>query len=78
MNFQLTEEQKLIQKTAREFADAELAPGAIERDEKKISRKKSRRRSRKGSRKRKSRKNMMGGAMESSAIKVIYHHQTLK
>ena len=36
MNFQLTEEQKLIQKTARESADAELAPGARERDEKKI------------------------------------------
>ena len=36
MNFQLTEEQKLIQKTAREFAVAELVPGAIERDEKKI------------------------------------------
>ena len=36
MNFQLTEEQKLIQKTTREFADSELAPGAIERDEKKI------------------------------------------
>ena len=36
MNFQLTEEQKLIHKTAREFADAELVPGAIERDEKKI------------------------------------------
>ena len=36
MKFQLTEEQVLIQKTAREFADAELVPGAIERDEKKI------------------------------------------
>ena len=36
MNFRLTEEQKLIQKTAQEFADAELVPGAIERDEKKI------------------------------------------
>jgi len=36
VNFQLTEEQKLIQKTAREFANLELAPGAIERDEKKI------------------------------------------
>ena len=36
MNFQLTEEQQLIQKTAREFAVAELVPGAIERDEKKI------------------------------------------
>ena len=36
MNFQLTEEQILIQKTAREFADTELAPGVVERDEKKI------------------------------------------
>ncbi len=35
MKFQLTEEQVLIQRTAREFADAELVPGAIERDEKK-------------------------------------------
>ncbi len=36
MNFQLTEEQILIQKTARDFADTELAPGVVERDEKKI------------------------------------------
>ena len=36
MNFQLTEEQKLIQKTAREFADTELFPGVVERDDKKI------------------------------------------
>ena len=36
MNFQLTEEQILIQKTAREFADNELASGVVERDEKKI------------------------------------------
>ena len=36
MNFQLTEEQKLIQKTARDFSNAELVPGAIERDERKI------------------------------------------
>ena len=36
MNFQLTEEQILIQKTAREFADTELAPGVVERDDKKI------------------------------------------
>ena len=35
MNFQLTEEQILIQKTARAFADNELAPGAVERDDKK-------------------------------------------
>ena len=36
MNFQLTEEQTLIQKTSREFADTELAPGVVERDDKKI------------------------------------------
>ena len=36
MNFQLTEEQILIQKTARAFADNELTPGAVERDDKKI------------------------------------------
>jgi len=36
VNFELTEEQHLIQKTAQEFADSELVPGAIERDEKKI------------------------------------------
>jgi len=36
MNFQLTEEQILIQKTARKFADTELAPGVVERDDKKI------------------------------------------
>ena len=36
MNFQLTEEQILIQKTVREFADTELAPGVVERDDKKI------------------------------------------
>ena len=36
MNFNLTEEQELIRKTAREFALKELAPKAIERDEKKI------------------------------------------
>jgi len=36
MNFQLSEEQTLIQKTAKEFANTELFPGAIERDEKKI------------------------------------------
>ena len=34
MNFQLTEEQKLIQKTAREFAAEHLAPGVADRDEK--------------------------------------------
>jgi len=36
MDFQLTEEQILIQKTARAFADNELAPGVVERDDKKI------------------------------------------
>ena len=36
MNFQLTDEQKLTQKTAREFAVNELAPGVVERDEKKV------------------------------------------
>ena len=36
MNFQLTDEQNLIRKTAREFAANELAPGVVERDEKKI------------------------------------------
>ena len=36
MNFQLSEEQRLIQETAKKFANSELAPGAIERDEKKI------------------------------------------
>lgn len=36
MNFNLTSEQQLIQKTAREFARDELLPGAVERDEKKI------------------------------------------
>ena len=39
MNFQLTEEQKLIQKTTREFSNVELVPGAIERDEKKYGQK---------------------------------------
>ncbi len=36
MNFSLSEEQKMIRQTAREFAINELAPGAVERDEKKI------------------------------------------
>ena len=36
MNFSLTEEQQMVQKTAREFAINELAPGVVERDEKKI------------------------------------------
>ena len=34
MDFSYTEEQQLIQKTAREFAKEHLAPGVIERDEK--------------------------------------------
>ncbi len=34
MDFNLTEEQQLIQKTSREFAEKHLAPGVIERDEK--------------------------------------------
>ena len=33
MNFDLTEEQKLIQDTAREFAVAELEPSAAELDQ---------------------------------------------
>jgi alkylation response protein AidB-like acyl-CoA dehydrogenase len=32
MNFELTEEQKLVQQSAREFAQTELLPGVIERD----------------------------------------------
>ena len=32
MNFSLTEEQLMIQETAREFAEAEIAPSAIQRD----------------------------------------------
>ncbi len=32
MNFDLTEEQQMIQKMIREFADEEVAPGAIDRD----------------------------------------------
>ena len=37
MNFNLTEEQQLIKKTASKFANDELLEGAIERDKKKIS-----------------------------------------
>ena len=33
MNFQLSEEQLMIQQAARDFAKAELLPGVIERDE---------------------------------------------
>ena len=36
MNFNLTDEQKIIQNTAREFALSEILPGVVERDEKKI------------------------------------------
>ena len=36
MNLNLTEEQKLLQKTAREFAHFELSPGVVDRDENKI------------------------------------------
>jgi len=34
MDFQFTEEQKMMQKMAKEFAEKKLAPGAAERDEK--------------------------------------------
>src|SRR5256885_215119 len=34
MNFQLTEEQLAVQQAARDFAQTELLPGVIERDEK--------------------------------------------
>lgn len=33
MSFELTEDQKMMQKVAREFAEKEVAPGAAERDE---------------------------------------------
>jgi len=33
MDFNLTEEQQLIQKTARDFANDHLRPGVVERDE---------------------------------------------
>ena len=36
MKFDFTEEQMLIKKTAKDFADTELAPGATKRDAKKI------------------------------------------
>ena len=32
MNFDFTEEQLMIQQTAREFAESEIAPTTIERD----------------------------------------------
>ena len=34
MNFQLTEDRLALQQAVREFAEKELAPGVIERDEK--------------------------------------------
>lgn len=36
MNFQLTEDQEMIRKMIREFADEEIAPGAEHRDKHKI------------------------------------------
>lgn len=36
MNFELTEEQKMIQQAARDFAQNDLLPGVIERDEKQL------------------------------------------
>ena len=36
MNFDLTQEHELIKKNAKEFADKELLPGVLERDENKI------------------------------------------
>ena len=36
MNFELKQEHKLIQKTARDFATNELLPGVLDRDENKI------------------------------------------
>jgi len=33
MQFQLSEEQKLIRQTVREFAEKEIKPGTTERDE---------------------------------------------
>ena len=35
MDFRLSNEQKMIRDSAREFANSELLPGVIERDEKK-------------------------------------------
>ncbi|MDE3249716.1 MAG: acyl-CoA dehydrogenase family protein, partial [Bacteroidota bacterium] len=36
MHFELTEEQRMIQKAARDFAQQECLPGVIERDEKQL------------------------------------------
>ena len=33
MNFDLTEEQRLLKQTIRDFAETQIAPGAAERDE---------------------------------------------
>ena len=33
MNFDLTDEQKLLRETIRDFAETQIAPGAAERDE---------------------------------------------
>ena len=33
MDFELTDEQELLQRAVREFAEGEIAPGAAERDE---------------------------------------------
>src|SRR5664280_2888177 len=33
MSFELSEDQKMMQKIAKDFADKEVAPGAAERDE---------------------------------------------
>ena len=37
LNFNLTEEQELVKKTAKEFAEVHLEPGVIERDDKSIT-----------------------------------------
>ena len=36
MHFELTEEHQMIRQAAREFAQSELAPGVIERDENQV------------------------------------------
>lgn len=41
MNFDLTQEQQMIRKTIRQFADEVVAPGAMERDKTKAFPKKS-------------------------------------
>ncbi|SVE26324.1 uncharacterized protein METZ01_LOCUS479178, partial [marine metagenome] len=37
MNFNLTEEQILLKKTAKDFAEVHLEPGVIQRDDKSIT-----------------------------------------